>query len=256
MSFSAQVRYEGKKNNKKVTDNKNNTTTLRPGCNTARVGLFGGTFNPVHLGHMEIARDVKRAFNLDKVLVVPSATPPHKKVEGIVGAKDRLEMVKMCFGGLDGFEVSDIELKRNGPSYTIDSVNDILSRQTEGTDLFLIIGTDAFFEIHTWRKYNDLLDSVKLIIMTRPGDQMESSQQKKNLAGGYISEKITSGYHWDAEQECFNHLTKKSLYFFNVTQLDISSTRIRQYIKDMSCAASSLLNNEVADYITKKGLYK
>ncbi len=238
-----------------MTDNKK-TTTLRPGCNTARVGLFGGTFNPVHLGHIEITRDVKKAFRLDKVLVVPSAIPPHKKADSIVDAKDRLEMVNLCFGGLDGFEVSDIELKRNGPSYTIDTVNDILSHQTAGTELFLIIGTDAFFEIHTWRKYNELLDSVKLIIMTRPGDQMESSQQKKKLAGTYISEKILSGYQWDASQEYFTHATKKPLCFFNVTQLDISSTRIRKYIKDMSCTASSFLNNEVADYITKKGLYK
>jgi len=239
-----------------VTDNNNNTTNFRPGCNAARVGLFGGTFNPVHLGHMAIARDVKKAFNLDNILVIPSATPPHKKATGIVKAQDRLEMVKMCFDGMDGFEVSDIELKRAGPSYTIDTIRDIISNQNEETDLYMIMGTDAFFEIHTWRSYNELLDSVKLIIMTRPGDEMESPQQKTDLAGGYLAKRITPGYKWDTSRECFTHKTKKTLFFFNVTQLDISSTKIRKYIKKMSCASSSFLDNEVADYITKKGLYK
>ncbi len=201
MSFWAPARYEAKKHDKKVTDNNNNTMTLRPGFNTTRVGLFGGTFNPVHLGHIEIVRDVKKAFHLDKVLVIPSATPPHKKATGIVSVTDRLKMTTMCFDSLDGFEVSDIELKRNGPSYTTDTVNEIISGQTDATELFLIIGTDAFFEIHTWHKYNTLLDSVKFIIMTRPGDHMESSRQKKENVGAYLTAMISQDYIWDGSQE-------------------------------------------------------
>ena len=88
-----------------------------------RIGLFGGTFNPIHMGHVQVAQKVHRSFSLDKMLFIPSALPPHKEPGDIVDVKDRLEMIHQALKPYPGFEISDVELKRPGPSYTIDTVS-------------------------------------------------------------------------------------------------------------------------------------
>lgn len=238
-----------------MSKNKKNTKPSRPGYQPDRVGLFGGTFNPVHLGHVEIARSLKEGFPLDRILVIPSAAPPHKKVSGIADAKDRLTMARLCFDDLEGFEVSDIELKRTGPSYTIDTINEILSSRNETAETFLMIGSDAFFEIHTWNRFREILERIPLIIMTRPGDDLESPEQKRTRAGKYLEEKISYGYRWNDEFCFFENAQLKRLWFYNVTPLDISSTRIRRDLRNNGCTSDSFLNNEVAAYINQKGLY-
>lgn len=239
-----------------MTENNQHSNTLRPGEKPLRVGLFGGTFNPVHMGHFRVSCDVKNRFGLDRILVVPSAIPPHKSSVEIASARDRLEMVKLCFKDLPGFEISDIELKRKGPSFTIDTINALLSEFPDSMDLFLIIGTDAFFEIHTWYAFKKLLESVKLIVMTRPGDNVESDKLKEKRAGFYLADKIADGYQWSSKKKCFFHKTNKTIFFCDVSQLNISSTKIRNCFKEKSRVSETLLNNEVADYILKKGLYQ
>ncbi len=228
----------------------------RPGFSKTRVGLFGGTFNPVHIGHVAIARDVKAGFKLDKILVIPSATPPHKKNVGIVNAEDRLHMARLSFEKEPGFEISDVELRREGPSYTMDTVTSIIEGNPADVDFHLIVGTDAFFEIHTWHRYTDILESIKLIVMTRPGDSMETSERKQTRAGNYLKTHVSEGYRWNQSQKEYNHTNKKPILFYDVTQLTISSTQIRQYIIENSCTAVSFLNTDVAAYIKEKGLYK
>ncbi len=237
------------KNNKK-------SNKIRPGRKPLRIGLFGGTFNPVHLAHIQISRDIKDGFKLDEIIVMPSAVPPHKISPEIICAEARLEMVKLSFSNEPNFEVSNLELKRVGPSYTIDTVKQLLDDFSSSIELFLIIGSDAFFEIHTWHKFRSLLGLVQLIVMTRPGTNMETDKLKEEHAGSYLSNKISAGYRWSAGKKCFSHETKKTISFFDVTQLSISSTKIRKYIKENSCTSSGFLDNEVANYITKKGLYK
>jgi len=239
-----------------VTETNQQSKEIRPGGNNLRVGLFGGTFNPIHLAHIKISEDVKTGFNLDKILVIPSAIPPHKKAPEIISAKDRLEMVKLCFNDMCGFEVSDIELKRKGPSYTIDTVKKLVTDNPDQTDLFLMIGSDAFFEIHTWHQFGSLLNLIGLIVMTRPGDDMENNESKEKNAGRYLSKRIDDGYQWSPIDKHFAHSLKKTISFFDVTQLSISSTKIRKYIKENNCTSSGFLHNEVTNYITKKGLYK
>ncbi len=239
-----------------MDENKQKSNEIRPGRQPLRVGLFGGTFNPVHLAHIKISHDIKDGFKLDKILVMPSAIPPHKIDPEIVCAEDRLEMVKLSFINEPDFEVSNLELKRTGPSYTIDTVQQLLDDFSNSTELFLIIGSDAFFEIDTWHKFSSLLDTVKLVVMTRPGNNIETDELKEKYAGSYLSTKVSAGYRWSAENKCFSHETKKTIFFFDVTQLSISSTKIRKYIKENSCTSSGFLHNEVANYITKKGLYK
>ena len=109
-----------------------------------KIGLFGGTFNPVHFGHVKTVLDVKQQFHFDHIYLIPSALPPHKKPDEIARAKDRLEMTRQTFSDKDGFTVSDVELNRRGPSYTIDTVRHFVSRAPENTCISLILGMDAF----------------------------------------------------------------------------------------------------------------
>ena len=132
-----------------------------------RIGLFGGTFNPIHLGHIQVVREVKAGFGLNKILIIPSALPPHKEPDGVVDAEDRLEMIRLAFSDDPNFVISDVELKRSGPSYTIDTVRHFKSISPENTKFYLIMGLDAFLEIDSWRSYNDLFLLIPFIVMSR-----------------------------------------------------------------------------------------
>lgn len=227
---------------------------VRPGEKLPRVGLFGGTFNPIHRGHVRVIEDVKSGWNLDKVYVIPSAIPPHKKTVNIVAARDRLHMVRLSFKDLEGFFVSDVELKRKGPSFTIDTVKHFLSDMQVRGDFFIIIGTDAFFEIHTWKSFQNILELVPLLVMVRPGDNMETELSKEKKGGDYLTCKISPDYRWSREEKSFNHPVKKKVCFYDVTPHNISSTEIRKRVKE-GRPVSMCLSNDVSDYIKKKGLY-
>jgi len=134
-----------------------------------RIGLFGGTFNPIHLGHIQVIQEVKKGFGLDKILLnylSVNSTPP-KNRNGLVDAGDRIEMIRLSFSTHPDFSVSDVELKRSGPSYTIDTVRHFKSILPEDTELVLILGLDAFLEIDTWKSYKDLFLLIPFIVMSR-----------------------------------------------------------------------------------------
>ncbi|MDA8402572.1 MAG: nicotinate-nucleotide adenylyltransferase [Desulfobacteraceae bacterium] len=223
---------------------------FRPGEGVSRVGLFGGTFDPVHLGHLKVALEVKSAFGLDRMIVIPSAIPPHKPLKRVSDANDRLAMARLCFDGHKGFQVSAVELERTGLSYTIDTIRYFLTEFPLPCEVMLIMGTDAFFEIHTWRAFDDIFDQVPLIVMQRPGREGDVTQ-----ADVYLHENIAPGYQWQEGQGCFTHEFKKPVYFFKVSPYDISSTDIRHRVTNGKNVSSCLME-EVAEYIKKKGLYR
>ncbi len=132
-----------------------------------RIGIFGGTFNPIHMGHLRTVWEVHCGFGLDETILIPSAAPPHKPAEGVIDAGDRLEMVRLAISGYDEFTVSDVELKRPGPSYTIDTVRHFKSVYPEDADFHLIIGLDAILEIDTWKSYRDIFRLIPFIVMMR-----------------------------------------------------------------------------------------
>lgn len=218
-----------------------------------RAAIFGGTFNPVHLGHLNIARDIKKRFALDHVFVVPSAVPPHKKMANIADAKQRMEMLHLCFDSLEGFSVSDAELMRSGPSYTIDTVKEFLRLLPAGSELFLIMGMDAFLEIDTWKSWRELLKLVPLIVMTRPGT-CSPREKELLLAEKYLKNKLSPHYHYSEKEACFTHDTRNSIYISEVIPVDISSTDIRDLIKKKK-PVTGLVHHKVAEYIHSKGLY-
>ncbi len=219
-----------------------------------RIGLFGGTFNPVHMGHVQVIREVKEKFGLDKIFLIPSAFPPHKETEGIIDGLDRIEMIRLAFSDDPDFVVSDVELKRSGFSYTIDTVRHFKSIFPENTKLYFIVGLDAFLEVDTWKSYKDLFLLIPFIVMSRAATgQRDTVLQWKHL-GSYIKSKISDEYRHSASRSCYIHDVKQPVFLFEVTPVEISSTEIRERIRK-GRTIKSLVPEPVEDLINAKGLY-
>jgi len=133
------------------------------------VGIFGGTFNPIHRGHLAIAEEVRKAIGLDRVLLIPAGRPPHKTGQKIPPAKHRLEMVRLSVRGHPDLEVSDLEVRRRGKSYTIETVKALQRIYPKGTEFYLILGLDAFMEFPTWHLPDALKARCHLVVVSRPG---------------------------------------------------------------------------------------
>ena len=191
-----------------------------------KIGIYGGTFNPIHYGHLININLVKDEFNLDKILLIPSCIPVHKNISKNISTVDRLEMTKLAVQDKAGLEVSTIEIDREEPSYTIDTIAE-LNEIYPYDGIILIMGADSFNELHTWKEYQKLLNEVSIIVMLRPGDYNYSEE---------ILEKT------------------KKVEFAHNPEIEISSTFIRERIKkDQS--VDFLLPDKVINYINKKGLY-
>jgi nicotinate-nucleotide adenylyltransferase len=133
------------------------------------IGVFGGTFDPIHLGHLAVASDVHAGLRLDRTLVVPSAVPPHKSGAVATPAGIRLEMVRAAIDGDDRFEADDTELRRPGPSYTVDTLRK-LSVRFPGARLSFLIGADALRDFPTWRAPDEVVRLARLVVFSRYGD--------------------------------------------------------------------------------------
>lgn len=131
------------------------------------VGVLGGTFDPVHLGHLHIADEVRSAFRLERMLLVPCFLPPHKSHRAISPSEDRLAMLRLAAAGRDGIEVSTVELDRQGVSYTIDTLRQL--RASAGVDPLFVMGVDALAELPTWRQHVELTSEFDLVVVDRPG---------------------------------------------------------------------------------------
>ena len=219
-----------------------------------RIGLFGGTFNPIHLGHIQVVREVKAGFGLDQILIIPSRLPPHKEPDGVVDAENRLEMIRLAFSDDPNFMTSDVELKRSGPSYTIDTVRHFKSISPENTELYLIVGLDAFLEINTWKSYDDLFLVIPFIVMSRIINKENSTKLEWESLKNYLQSKISKKYTFSSSQSSFIHDKKQPVCVFNVTPVDISSTTIRKRIKE-GRSIKRLVPHIVEDFIKTKGLY-
>ena len=219
-----------------------------------RLGLFGGTFDPIHFGHLQAALEVKEGFDLDQIVLVPAAVPPHKTDRQVTDAADRLRMAEMAVKGNSVFTVSDIELKRSGPSYSIDTIGHFKKATPKDTEIFFISGLDAFLEIDTWQSYSDLLKRVVFIVIARPiFDCQDLSSRWKRLED-FLKSKISTKYKL-SDSSCFEHPEAQPIYTFDVTSLDISSTRIRERVK-MGQSIQFLVPEMVETYIKTRGLYR
>jgi nicotinate-nucleotide adenylyltransferase len=218
------------------------------------IGLFGGTFNPVHIGHLRAALEVKEGFDLDEVILIPAALPPHKMPGEVADAADRLHMLNLALEDTSGLKLSDVELKRSGPSYTIDTVQHFKQTLPDQSRIYLIMGMDAFLEIDTWKSYDELLLQIPFIIINRPKSGGATPDFGWKFMENYLTSKISADYVFSESQNCYRAKNQQPVYVLEVTSLDISSTRIRNLINE-GRSIQYLVPPNVAEFINAKGLY-
>lgn len=213
-------------------------------------GLFGGTFNPVHRGHVQIVDTIGQVFALDEIVVIPAANPPHKNAQNMADAVDRLDMARLAFDVMPNVRVSDAELRRSGRSYTIDTVNRFLGPDNAGDHLYLIMGLDAFLEIHTWKSHLALMEKVPIIVVRRPSDGSETEQLES-----YLKSVISQTFVFSPDAGAYFNDTLQPVFFYQPPRIDISSSDIRQRVS-AGLPVDDLVPPAVAAFIKKKGLYR
>ena len=223
-----------------------------------RIGLFGGTFNPIHLGHLHAVKKIQDIFRFDKIYLIPSASPPHKELSEVVRAKNRMEMIQLALAEksffLKAITASNVELKRAGASYTIDTVSYFRSILPDKTRFYFILGIDAFLEIDTWKSYIQLFDLVSFIVMTRNDSVNKDVSDMEDRLKKYIKSTISDSYRFSPEDSLFFHTEKKPVFITDVEPKKISSTMIRELIRQKK-SINNFLPENVKNYIRDKGLY-
>ncbi|MGE5259066.1 MAG: nicotinate-nucleotide adenylyltransferase [Hyphomicrobiales bacterium] len=219
-----------------------------------KVGLFGGTFNPVHLGHLRAALEVREGVGLDTVFLIPAAVPPHKAQGGVAAAADRLRMISLAVEGTFGLAVSDVETRREGPSYTIDTVRHFRNELPVGTEIFLVVGWDAFCEIDTWKSFRKLMALVPLIVISRPGAANRCGDPDGQALQEFMRSRISPECTFSDAPAGVSAPGIQGVRLFPVTALDVSSRRIRDLVT-RGRSIQFLVPDSVRQYIKTKGLY-
>ncbi len=209
-----------------------------------RIGLLGGTFNPVHYGHLQLAESALKECNLDKVVFIPAAQPPHKNGTSIASFSHRFAMLSLATEGMNDFECNAIESILPKPSYTIDTLRELRNHYETGCQLFFLIGADAFLDILTWKSHHEILRSVNIILSHRKGYQSDQLSALLNKL-----EYKASNRSWHGENG------KKDIYILEETPVDFSSSDIRSMI-GRGESFQRFLPKAVFEYIQKNKLYK
>lgn len=199
----------------------------------SKIGIMGGTFDPIHYGHLVTAEAVRDEFNLDKVIFVPAGNPPHKKARKVTAGQHRYMMTILATISNPKFEVSTIELTKKGYTYTIDTMREFKEMLPDST-FYFITGADAVLEILKWKDSEELLKICEFVAATRPGFDISELEKELN----FIKEKHN-----------------KIIYKLEVPSLAISSTDIRRRVSE-GRSIKYLLPEPVERYIYKNGLYK
>jgi len=210
-----------------------NTSNSKP----KKIGIMGGTFNPVHHGHLVTAQEALDQFDLDEVIFIPTGDPPHKIDDLLAHAEDRYLMTVIATSSNSSFFVYRIEIDRKGKSYTIDTVKELRKLFGSGSELYFITGADAILEILTWKNTREIVTLAKFIAATRPGYDLSKIKELKTTL-------------FDDEDE-----GDRRIFIMEIPALAISSTDIRQRIK-IGRPVNYLVPEGVNNYILKHGLYK
>ena len=189
-----------------------------------RIGIFGGAFDPIHNGHLALAHASMEELKLDQIFFVPSSQPPLKTLEReSASAELRFQMVKESIKGISKFEISDVELKRKGVSYTIDTIREFRKQFPQPLELFVIVGSDWGNRLHEWKAIDEIFSLSQFVVAARPGFQ------KMKLP--------------------------KPIQFLYFEPIDISATKLRQMIRDQK-SVSAWIPKPALDLIKKHGLYR
>ncbi len=207
------------------------------GTGNKKIGIMGGTFNPIHHGHMVTAQEALDQFSLDRVVFIPTGDPPHKVEDLLAHAEDRYLMTVIAISSNDSFFVSRAEIDRRGKSYTIETVKELRNTYGADAELFFITGADAILEILTWKNTDEIVTLAKFIAATRPGYDLSKIEGLKSTL--FRSEK-------EADE---------GISIMEIPALAISSTDIRKRIKQ-GRPINYLVPEGVNNYIIKHGLYR
>ena len=200
------------------------------------LGLLGGTFDPVHNGHLAAADAAQQSLNLDTVMLIPSHVPPHRQDPVGATSEQRYQMAALAAAERPGWSASRIEVDRNGPSYTYDTLVQLGETLSVGSQFFFILGADAFAEITTWSRYPAVLDLAHFVVVSRPGITLDSLRERVPSAFG------------------LRPSAKTRVILVKATTPDISSTDIRRRVR-AGQSLSHLVPDSVAQYITTHRLY-
>lgn len=211
-----------------------------------KIGLLGGAFDPVHEGHLSVARIVLERFQLDEVLFIPTFYPPHKN-RSLTPFAHRLAMLQAALKGMDHMSISALESERQTPSYTVDTLQELHLR-LPGCSFFLIMGADMFVEIQHWYRYHKLFELADCIVAARPGvsaDQVAGQVEK--LPGEFAYDPAVHG--WRRRQD------RSMIVYLPDLSVQISSTEIREKIAENAADIADYLDPAVLRYIRQHGLY-
>lgn len=212
-----------------------------------KLGILGGTFNPIHFGHLRAAEEAADWLNLDRVCFIPAARPPHKNPAPLVEPVHRLEMTRLAVADRPGFFVSDVEARRTGPSYTLETLIYFHQAYGPGLNLYFLTGLDAILEVGTWKEYRRIFELTSFIVLSRPGADPE-------LLSKVLVQEVSPDYAWNQDDQAYRSPGRHPVFYRTITSLAIASTDIRQRIK---CGSSIryLLPEAVRKYIKDNGLY-
>ncbi len=211
-----------------------------------RVGIFGGTFNPIHIAHLRSAEEVRETQQLDYILFVPSATPPHKHRDGLAAAEYRLAMVKLAIAGNRRFRASTIEIDRGGRSYSVDTLR-LLRTQMPNAEFYFILGIDAFREIATWKDYRSLFALCDLVVTSRPPYPAQPLRAMLPVA-------VRAEFCYSRGGKVLEHRTGNRIIFQRISGLDISASDIRSRLGD-GLSVRYLVPAAVERFIARHRLY-
>ncbi len=208
-----------------------------------KIGVFGGTFDPVHIGHIQLAETAIKKCSLHRVIFLPSASPPHKQGVRVADFSHRVSMLEIALKGISYFEISTLEQHLPSPSYTIDTLNCLNEKRIGGEILFFLTGVDAFLELETWKEYQRVLANIHFIIFQRSGYDVKKVQE-------LIEQLHYSGKGKDWE----NRITGKKIYLLREQIADVSSSQIKEILRKKE-SLQTFVSDGVMRYIRENTLY-
>jgi nicotinate-nucleotide adenylyltransferase len=230
-----------------------------------RIGLLGGTLDPIHLGHVETAKAARAALGLERVIILPSRVPPHRALQPIASRYHRFAMSALAVNGVEGLAVSDLELCAPGPSYTADTLTRFHeSSGLAASQVFFITGADAFAEIATWHRYPEVLGLANFVVVSRPGFPAEAMRERlRELGGTMITVQGSgfrvrgsgSGFGVPGSGSGFGDSGLQKIFLVDASTPDVSSTEVRRRL-DAGEPLNGLVPASVEAHIRQHGLYR
>ena len=218
-------------------------------CPKKRIALYGGTFDPVHLGHLEIARKVCELFEIERVVFVPAQVAPHKLGRPVTPPVHRYAMLALATQHDPQLMISTFELDAPDRRFTVDTLAHFLSELDDGSELFLIMGGDSWSEITTWREWQRVLEMVNHIVVTRPGHEITGPETVRDRVVDLRSRQVTPNL--------IDNGSGNKIYLTDVVFNDVSSTMIRSSVREGRLSElTQSVSEPVAQYIVKYGIYQ